>query len=89
MKALLVFWMAMRPPFSASACPLCHTATGDKVRAAILGQDFWFNVGVTVLPFAIFLGITALIYYGMPTRELRSAAILRPEQIRQEKRRHE
>jgi hypothetical protein len=50
--------------FSATACPLCHTQTGNNVRAALFGPDFWFNVGVTVLPFPIFLAITALIYFG-------------------------
>jgi hypothetical protein len=84
MKVLLVFWMAMLAPSSASACPLCHTATGDKVRAAVLGPDFWFNVGVTVLPFAVFLGITALIYYGIPTRELRGAFSARTDPAKEE-----
>ena len=84
MKVLLVFWVAMLAPFSASACPLCHTATGDKVRAAVLGPDFWFNVGVTVLPFAVFLGITALIYYGIPTRELRGDASARTDPAKEE-----
>jgi hypothetical protein len=51
----------------ASACPVCHTETGDKIRQALFGPDFWFNVGATILPFAIFVTITALIYYGFPT----------------------
>ena len=84
MKVLLVFWMAMLAPSSASAYPLCHTVTGDKVRAAVLGPDFWFNVGVTVLPFAVFLGITALIYYGIPTRELRGDSSARTDPAKEE-----
>jgi hypothetical protein len=84
MKVLLVFWMAMLAPSSASACPLCYTVTGDKVRAAVLGPDFWFNVGVTVLPFAVFLGITALIYYGIPTRELRGDSSARTDPAKKE-----
>jgi hypothetical protein len=51
----------------ASACPICHTETAQKIRHALFGPDFWFNIGVTILPFAIFLSITALIYYGFPT----------------------
>lgn len=54
----------------ASACPLCHTETARQIRAAIFGPDFWFNVGVTILPFVLFLGITALIY-GKPRSEPR------------------
>ena len=54
----------------ASPCPLCHTETARQIRAAIFGPDFWFNVGVTLLPFVVFLGITALIY-GNPRSEHR------------------
>ena len=85
MKVLPVFWLAMLAPFSASACPLCHTATGDKVRAAVLGPDFSFTVGVTVLPFAVFLGITALIYYGIPKRKLRGDSSARTDLAREYK----
>ena len=48
------------------ACTLCHTATGKQVRDGILGPDFGFNLIVTMTPFVIFLGIAALLYYGIP-----------------------
>jgi hypothetical protein len=51
---------------SANACTFCHSETARRIRAAVFGPDFWFNAGVTVLPFAICLGITALIYFPLP-----------------------
>lgn len=65
-RSFSTFLFSLLAPAIASACPLCHTETGNKVRAAIFGTDFWFNVSVTVVPFAIFLGLTALIYFGLP-----------------------
>lgn len=59
--------------WSADCCPLCHTKTGEDVRAAVFGPDFSFDLFATVLPFAIFLGVTALIYFGAPVRKRRSA----------------
>jgi hypothetical protein len=51
---------------SALACPLCHTETGQQVRAAVFGPGFWFNLLVTMAPFFLFIGLTAIIYYGIP-----------------------
>ena len=51
---------------AALACSLCHTETGKQVRSGIFGPDFGFNLLVTVMPFVIFLVITALIYFGVP-----------------------
>ena len=51
----------------ALSCPLCHTDTGQQVRAGIFGPDFAFNLVITVIPFILFLGITALIYFGIPS----------------------
>ena len=59
-------------PGAALACPLCHTDTGKQVRAGIFGPDFGFNLVVTIIPFVIFLVITALIYFGLPIRTSRS-----------------
>ncbi len=67
---LIPFWVVTLT-FSARACPLCQTPTGKHVRAAIFGPHFWFYMGVTVLPFAIFLVITALFYCGAPAKEPR------------------
>jgi hypothetical protein len=50
----------------APACPLCGTDTGRQVRAGIFGDDFGRNLLLTVLPFAVLLGIVALIHFGLP-----------------------
>ncbi len=51
---------------SASACPLCHTETGEKVRAGIFDDEFARNVLVTLLPFPVLAGLVALIHFGFP-----------------------
>lgn len=43
----------------AAACPLCDSATGDRVRAEIRA-DFGANLLATTLPFAACLGLGAL-----------------------------
>ena len=50
----------------ALACPVCDSDTGKAVRAGVFGGDFGFNLLVTVIPFVVCLGITAVIYYGFP-----------------------
>ena len=49
-----------------SACPVCNSGTGREVRDGIFGPDFGRNVALTALPFPIFLGIAAAVYYGPP-----------------------
>jgi hypothetical protein len=48
------------------ACTTCDSALAQAVRAAVFGRDFSRNLASTVLPFVIFLLITAGIYYGLP-----------------------
>jgi hypothetical protein len=48
------------------ACTVCHTEKGEQVRSAIFGADFLFHLTVTVIPFVLFLVLTALIYFGFP-----------------------
>lgn len=48
---------------SSLACPLCHTETGQQVRAGILNGDFTSNLLVTVAPFPVFALIVGWIYY--------------------------
>jgi hypothetical protein len=48
------------------ACTLCHSEAAENVRAAIFGPNFWQNVGLTVLPFLVFVAIVACIYPGIP-----------------------
>ena len=52
----------------ACACTTCDSALAQAVREEVLGTDFWPHVGLTILPFAIVLAITAAIYYGFPAR---------------------
>lgn len=51
------------------ACPVCDSETGQDVRRGLFNEDFGKNLLITVLPFPIFCGIVALIYYGPPRRE--------------------
>ncbi|GAB4452538.1 MAG: hypothetical protein OHK0029_03650 [Armatimonadaceae bacterium] len=51
---------------SASACPVCDTGTGDAVRAGVFNEDFGQNLWQTLLPFPIFAGVVALVYFGPP-----------------------
>ena len=53
---------------SATACPVCNSATGKEVRAGIFGEDFGRNLLAVVLPFAAVAGIVAMIHFGMPLR---------------------
>jgi len=70
---------------SAVACPLCHTETGKQVRSGIFDADFGFNLLITVIPFAIFLGIVALIYFGPPTLSLPSKLAQQSSSVRARK----
>ena len=51
----------------AGACPICHSETGQKVRAGIFDENFASNLFGSLLPFPIFLGIVAAIH-GLPAR---------------------
>ena len=51
---------------AAWACPFCETYTGQRVRAGIWDGHFWHNVLLTVLPFAVFAVVIALLYVGVP-----------------------
>ena len=48
------------------ACPVCDSEAGKDVRRGLFNEDFGKNLLMTVLPFPIFSGIVALIYYGPP-----------------------
>ena len=68
----IIVFLLLVLAWSARGCPLCHTRIGEDVRASVFGPDFSFNLIATVLPFAIFLGVTALIYFGAPFGKRRS-----------------
>lgn len=65
--ACLLFGSLFLAP-STYACPVCNQKTGQKVRAGIFDEEFGFNLVATVLPFGVFLGITAGIHFGLPRR---------------------
>lgn len=66
LRYVSVFFLSLLFASPALACPLCHTETGKAVRASVFGPDFGFNFLVTLLPFLVFGGVTAAIYYGLP-----------------------
>jgi len=43
------------------ACTLCHSRTGEAVRAAVFGPDFWTNLGTLVLPVPVLVGAVLLV----------------------------
>jgi hypothetical protein len=47
---------------TALGCTFCHSETAEQVRKAVLGEDLWLNLAVSVLPFAAILAIALLIY---------------------------
>ncbi len=42
------------------ACPSC--ATSERVRCVVLGEDFWTNVGISILPFVVVLAVSYFVY---------------------------
>ena len=51
---------------TAMACPLCDTGTGERVRAGIMDGNGGVGLVATLLPFAVVLGVTAVIHFGPP-----------------------
>jgi hypothetical protein len=47
---------------AALGCTFCYSETAEQVRKAVLGEDLWLNLAVSVLPFAVILAIALLIY---------------------------
>ncbi len=44
------------------------------MRAGILDKSFGLNLLAAVLPFGVFLGITAAIHFGLPRRKTSSGS---------------
>ena len=51
----------------AFACPLCHSGTGQQVRAGIFAEDFFYNLFVAAAPFPVLAVIVTLIHFGPPS----------------------
>jgi hypothetical protein len=60
--ALMVIALLLAP--RAHACTLCHTDIGRQVRAGVFADDFWQNLGITVLPIALVGGVAVQIRRG-------------------------
>ncbi len=71
-RMLLIIGLLSACSSVALACPLCHTETGKQVRSGIFAEDFGINLLITFLPFAICLGVVAIIYFRIPTIAFRS-----------------
>jgi hypothetical protein len=65
-RTTALFATFLLPASPVWACPLCESETGERVRAGIFAADFGYHLAVTLLPFPVFLGITALIHFGVP-----------------------
>lgn len=55
---------------TAMSCPLCDSETADEVRAGLLDDVFFLNLGVAALPFAVLAVLIASIH-GLPSRSPR------------------
>jgi hypothetical protein len=64
---------------AAYTCPVCHTQTGEQVRAGIFNASFGWNLLATALPFPVFAGVVAWLYFGVPTQRPKDDPVLREE----------
>ena len=62
--AVLLFILAASP--LAVGCPVCDTGTGEQVRAGIADGNLGLNLAAVLLPFAVVLGVAAVIHFGLP-----------------------
>lgn len=61
---LLVAALLLLGPADVFACPVCHTETGQQVRAGIFDENFGRNIALTLLPFPFLFAIVAVIHFG-------------------------
>ena len=47
-----------------SACTLCHTPTGEQVRAGIFNESFGSNLLLTLAPFPVLAAIVLALHFG-------------------------
>jgi hypothetical protein len=66
-------------PGTAAACPSCYT--GQLARARVLGEHFWHDLVIVLLPVVILAGLAMLLYrIGLPHE--RAAGVRRPARRR-------
>jgi hypothetical protein len=63
MKPILFFLLTLFS-LQSVACPFCNSTTARQIRASLFGEDVWFNLAITVLPFVLFAAIAFFIYHG-------------------------
>lgn len=51
---------------AAQACPVCHSATGFAVRAALFDGRFFQTLALVALPCPLLLAAVALVHWTMP-----------------------
>ena len=65
---VLILVLAVLSPLlgSARACPFCDGGPEgvNPVKQTVFGHDFWPNLAVAAVPFAVFLGVAAAIHFG-------------------------
>jgi hypothetical protein len=49
---------------TASACPLCHSPIGEKVREGIFNSQFPITLVSMTLPFVVIAGVVAVIHHS-------------------------
>jgi hypothetical protein len=65
---------------TAAACPSCYT--GQLARARVLGEHFWQDLAMILLPVVIMAGLAMLLYrIGLPPRD-RAAGVPSPARRR-------
>lgn len=69
----------------AQACPVCHSATGLAVRAALFNGHFFQTLATVSLPCPLLLLAVALVHFAMP--DLRDSEPRRARKLAGETRR--
>jgi hypothetical protein len=62
---------------AAYSCPVCHTQTGEQVRAGIFNPSFGWDLLAMALPFPVFAGVVAWLQFGSPARRSKDPVLHR------------
>lgn len=65
-KILVIAGAVLLNAATASACPLCHSPTGEKVREGIFNSQFPITLLSMALPFVVIAGVVAVIHHSSP-----------------------
>ncbi len=74
LRVILPAAVALARPALLHACTVCHTDTGQAVRAGIFDGHFFGNALRLAAPFPIFLLAAALVSKGLPLGDPAPAA---------------